>query len=170
MIRRTLISASLIAVAAGLVAPGVSVAATHTKVGPDQAFVGSVDGSLGSPEPAVIKVVCPGPATLGQTGHPLSGQTVEVNLASSVVPPPGFTGTRATSIAAFFGPPPPTATGPGQVTFKRYGVPEAIPTTLELPCSGSGVVTFIPFPESPPTSRSEGVPVEFDNVAVAPSS
>jgi hypothetical protein len=165
MVRRTLIGASLIVVAAGFIAPGVSGALTHSKIGPHQHFAGSVNGSFGAPVPAVIKVVCPGPARLGQSGHPLSGQTVEVSMAISMFSNSGFTGKNASSIAVFFGPPPPSMTGPGQVTFTRYGVPKAIPTSLNLPCSGSGVVTFVPFPESPPTSRSEGVAVDYENVA-----
>jgi hypothetical protein len=60
-------------------------------------------------------------------------------------------GYDATSIAAFFGAPPPGTASPGQVTFKRYGVTKAIPT-------------FVPFPASPPTSRSVGVAVEYANV------
>lgn len=167
MVRRTLIGASLVAIAIGIIAPGVSGAAAHGKIGPRQYFAGSVNGSLGTPKPAIIKVVCPGPA--GVSGHPLSGQTVEVGLAISTVPNAGYTGKRATSIAAFFGAQPPVPTGPGQVTFTRYRVPQAIPTSLMLPCSGTGVVTFVPFSESPPISRSEGVPVEYVNVAVTPA-
>jgi hypothetical protein len=76
----------------------------------------------------------------------------------------GYTGNSATSIGVFFGAPPPAA-GPGQVSFTRYGVPKAIPTSLELPCGGSGQVTFVPFPQSPPTSRAATVPVVFANIA-----
>ena len=163
MVRRTLVSALLMVVAAGLIAPGVCGATTHTKVGPHQFFAGSVNGSLGTPTPAIIEVVCPGPSNL--TGHPLSGQTVEVGLAISTTSSSGYTGNGARSIGVFFGPPPPSKVGPGQVIFTRYGVPKAIPTSLNLPCGGTGVVTFVPFPESPPTSRSESVAVEYANVA-----
>ena len=165
MVRRTLVGASLIVVIAGFIVPGVSGAMTHSKVGPHQYFAGSVNGSFGAPVPAAIKVVCPGPTRLGQTGHPLSGQTVEVGMAISTFWNWGYTGKNASSIAVFFGPPPPSVAGPGQVTFTRYGVSKAIPTSLNLPCSGSGAVTFVPFPESPPTSRSESVAVDFENVA-----
>ncbi len=170
MARRTLVGTSLVVVAASLITPGVSSATTHTKVRPHQYFAGSVNGSLGTPTPAVIKVVCPGPATPGQTGHPLSGQTVEVGLTASAIGNPGYTGDRATSIAAFFGAPPPSTAGPGQVTFTRYRVSKAIPTSLNLPCGGTGVVTFVPFPQSPPTSRSASVAVEFANVAATSAS
>jgi len=151
--------------AAALMLPGVSGAATHPNVRPHQYFAGSVNGSLGTPTPAVIKVVCPGPEA--QRGHPVSGQTVEVGLAVAATRNVGYTGNDATSIGAFFGAPPPTTTGPGQVNFREYGVRKAIPTSLSLPCQGTGVVTFVPFPESPPTSRSASVPVQYENIAVA---
>jgi hypothetical protein len=163
MLHRRLLGVSLVAIAVGLLVPGVSGAATHPKVGPHQYFAGSVNGSSGGPTPVIIRVVCPGPEA--QRGHPLSGQTVEVGPAASTASSIGYTGNDATSISAFFGPPPPAATGPGQVSFRRYGVPKAIPTSLSLPCQGTGVVTFVPFPESPPTSRSASVPVEYANVA-----
>jgi hypothetical protein len=145
--------------------PATAGAATHPKVGAHQYFEGLVNGSLGTTgRPALIKVVCPGPD--GRTGHPLGKQTLEVELSKAVLAGSGYTGNDATSISAFFGAPPPTAAGPGAVSFTRYGVAKAIPTSLELPCSGSGHVTFVPFPESPPTSRSASVAVEFVNVAV----
>ena len=165
MVRRTLVGISLLVVAAALMVPGVSGATTHAKVGPRQIFDGSVNGSLGTPTPAIIEVVCPGPSTVGRTAHPLPGQTVEVRLAPSAAARSGRTGDHATSIGAFFGPPPPGATGPGEVSFARYGVPKAIPTSLTFPCRGTGVVTFIPFPNNPATFRSASVPVEYADVA-----
>ena len=169
MSRRRLAGTALVVsvIATGLLLPGVSSAATHPKVGPHQYFAGSVNGSLGTSTPAVIKVVCPGPEA--QRGHPLSGQTVEVRLAVATTRSVGYTGNDATSIGTFFGPPPPTTTGPGQVSFREYGVPKAVPTSLSLPCQGTGVVTFVPFPESPPISRSASVPVQYENIAVAPA-
>jgi hypothetical protein len=167
MVRRILVGGSLVAVALTLVAPGVSGAATHARIRPHQFFAGSVNGSLGQPTPATIRVVCPGPS-IGMTGHPVSGQTVEVGRSLPAVQNSGYTGNSATSISAFFGAPPPSVGGIGQVSFSRYGVPKPIPTTLSVPCSGSGVVIFVPFPESPPTSRSASVPVRFVNIAVTP--
>ncbi len=76
----------------------------------------------------------------------------------------GYTGNGATSIGAFFGAPPP-ANGPGQVSFTKYGVSKQVPTALNLPCSGTGQVTFVPFPQSPPTSYAATVAVEYVNVA-----
>ena len=165
MVRRTLVGISLVVVAAVLIIPGVSGATTHVKVGPKQTFDGLVNGSTGTPTPAIIKVACPGPSTVGRTAHPLPGQTVEVRLATSTVARSGHAGDHASSIGVFFGPPPPGSAGPGEVSFARYGVPKAIPTSLSFPCSGIGVVTFIPFPNNPATFRSASVPVVYGNVA-----
>jgi hypothetical protein len=77
----------------------------------------------------------------------------------------GFTGANATSIVVFFGAPPPTAVattpGTGNVAFTRYGVTKAIPTSLLLPCAGTGNVYFVPLPMSPPTSRAATVRVSY---------
>ena len=157
-----LFGASLV-LAAAAPASASAGAATHGKVGPRQYFDGLVNGSLGSGKPAIIKVVCPGPAS--RTGHPLAKQKVEVSEPKAILSTSGYTGKDATSISAFFGPPPPSATGSGQVRFTRYGIAKPIPTSLNLPCSGSGHVTFVPLPQSPPTSRSASVAVKYVNVA-----
>lgn len=139
-------------------------AATHDKIGPHQYFDGLVNGSIGVGSPAIIKVVCPGPES--QTGHPLKGQTVEVTEPKAILSTSGYTGNDATSVGAFFEAPPPAANGPGQVNFTKYGVTKSIPTSLNVPCGGTGQVTFVPFPQSPPTSQAATVAVEYVNVAV----
>ena len=96
----------------------------------------------------------------------MSGQTVEVLRPEVIfVGHSGYTGKNATSIVAFFGPPPP---GPAPATpaattvmFKKYGVKKPIPTALLLPCSGNGTVSFVPLPKSPPTSRDATVRVSY---------
>jgi hypothetical protein len=138
-------------------------AANYPKVGPHQYFDGLVNGSIGVGSPAVIKVVCPGPEN--QTGHPVAGQTVQVTEPKAILPTSGYTGNDATSIGVFFGAPPPDANGPGQVTFTKYGVLKSIPKNLNLPCGGTGQVTFVPFPQSPPISRTATVAVEYVDVA-----
>jgi len=167
VVRRALVGAAVTVVVGIVALPGVSGAATHTRIGPHQHFAALVNGSAGTPAPAVIRMACPGPTFVGQTGHPLAGQTVEVRLDPAVAGGPGYTGNSARSIGVFFGPPPPSTTAPGQVSFTRYGIPKAIPTTLTFPCGGTGFVTFVPFPQSPPTSRSASVAVAYANVAVA---
>ncbi len=138
-------------------------ATTHRRIRPHQYFSGLVNGSTGQESPAIVKMVCPGP-TNGGTGHPLEGQTVEVTRAAAAVGGAGYTGTSGTSVSVFFGVLPPTGSAIGQVTFTRYGVKMAIPTSVTLPCSGSGVVGFLPFPRIPPISRAATVPVEYANI------
>jgi hypothetical protein len=74
----------------------------------------------------------------------------------------GFTGNDA-EIGAFFNAPPPAASG-GAVTttpiFRRYDVFKRLPTSLTLPCAGTGTVYFVPIPVIPP-SRAATVPVVF---------
>jgi len=138
-----------------------------------------VNGRRGnSSAPVVVSVACAGPIRPGETGHPVAGQTVEILPAASVRAHSGFTGDAATSIEAFFGAPPPAAartsatsraigsrsTGSRStdtVTFHRYGLVRPIPPSIDLPCSGTGQVTFVPFPRTPPTSRPAIVPVVY---------
>jgi hypothetical protein len=164
MLRRA-VAVGAVVLALAVVLPTTAGAATHhQRIRPHQYFSGVVNGSTGQPAPSTITMVCPGPAS--GTGHPLGGQTVEVNRTAGTNSGAGYTGTRGTSVSVFFGALPPSATAVGQVTFTRYGVPMAIPTSLTLPCSGSGVVGFLPFPRTPPFSRAATVPVEFVNIAV----
>jgi len=124
-------------------------------VGHNQVFAASVNGSTGVVAPAVIRMGCFGPLVPGQTGHPLAGQSVEVFRPEVIVADLGFTGPVSTHIQAFFGPPPPSpvapAAGPAgsNVVFTRYGVRQAVPTTVTLPCAGSGNVYFVPLPWTP---------------------
>src|SRR5439155_26917540 len=98
-------------------------------------------------------VVSPGPATPGQTGHPAGGQFVAAILTSEG---DGFTGS-ATSIVVRL-----TNTAAGGVELTRYGVARAILTTIELPCSGTGSVTFAPAPSST-ISAPDTVKVTYEN-------
>jgi hypothetical protein len=165
MSRRVVLAVSA-ALALTMLVPGASGATTHPRIRPHQYFSGLVDGSTGHPTPAIVEVVCPGPAGgTGRTGHPLGGQTVEVERATAAISSAGYTGNRGTSVSVFFGALPPSGAAVGQVTLHRYGVPAPIPTSLELPCSGSGVVGFLPFPRTPPFSRAATVPVEYANIA-----
>ena len=135
------------------------------KVGPHQIFGGLVNGKNGIDAPAEIRMACFGPVRPGQRGHPMAGQTVEVFRPEAIVGHFGNTGRRATSIVAFFGPPPPSPApatpAASTVTFKQYGVVKKIPTSLLLPCSGTGTVSFVPLPKSPPTSRDASVRVSY---------
>lgn len=128
-------------------------------IGPNQLFIALVNGKTAD---AVITVVCPFPPSTAELGSPLPGQYVEVEPeVAGTAAPFGYTGSAADSIAAVFGP---TSAASGSVLIHDYFVKVPIPTTLKLPCSGSGVVSFDPIPGSP-TARSATVTVTYGNVA-----
>lgn len=148
-----------------LVAAGVAVAAipgaalngaasgAQVPVGPNQSFVGLVNGKLAG---AQIEVLCRGPA---QTGHPVAGQTLSVQSRSRASDSSGFTGRRAHAIVTEFVPTS-TVGAPIKEMFTDYGdLP--IPTTVRLPCSGTSTVRFGPRPTSR-TARSTRVSVTFE--------
>jgi hypothetical protein len=141
--------------------------ATAPPIGPNQPFVGLVNGKAGIVTPAPILVACPGPIIPGETTHPLAGQTLVVGLAPTTTNV-GNTGPTGTTITAFQGIPPasPAATTSGLATFHRYGVAKPLPTGITVPCSGTGDITFMPLPRVPPASRAFVVRVVFINIAV----
>jgi hypothetical protein len=170
---RSPIAAAAAAVVASILTVAVSaapaLAGPRPRVGPHQAFDGLVNGHRGGATvPVSIFVSCFGPIKPGETGHPVDGQTVEILPAASVGGHTGNTGDAATSIEAFFGAPPPAGhpASPGAaarttVSFRRYALERPVPRALELPCSGTGQVTFVPFPRTPPTSKPSIVPVQY---------
>lgn len=128
-------------------------------IGPHQYFVGQVNGASTG---AVIRVACPGPVVSGQTGHPLSGQTVDaLPTTSPASSDAGYTGEAATSLRVSYG----NTSVVNTTELTRWAVTAPIPTTLNLPCSGSGTVVFAPSPTST-TARSAVVAVSYENVAV----
>jgi hypothetical protein len=165
MFRRTAraaLIASLVATIATLASESAA-GASYVRIDPRDFFTATVNGSTGRSAPVTILMACAGPIYPGETGHPLGGQTVGVKLVPA---PPGgtatigYTGNRGTSIGAFFGPPPPSSgAGSSYVSFQVYRT-KPIPIDLELPCSGSGQVIFVPLPLLPP-ARSIAVPVKF---------
>jgi hypothetical protein len=154
-----------VSLAALIIAAGTMTAsgAANAPVGPHQYFSATVNGSNGDAGRVAIWMACYGPIQPGQTGHPVRGQTVGVRLVpvpSTDTSPLGYTGNRATSIGAFFGAPQPaTPSGTSYVQFTSYGT-KAIPTSLLLPCSGTGQVTFVPLPLDH-SAHSIAVPVSF---------
>ena len=149
---------------AAVVAVGLQAGpAQASRVGPKQYFTGVINGKAGNTTtPITIKMACFGPIHPGQTGHPMGGQTLAVH---QLFPPGsgalGYTG-KDSRIGVFFAAPPPgaarlAATPP---TFTRYDKPQPLPTSLTLPCSGTGTVWFSPIPVVPP-SRSATVPVRY---------
>ncbi len=133
-------------------------------IGPQQTFAGRVNGSDGELEPVLIKIAHFGPARSGQVAHPLPGQIIEVVGPGVTTGRFGDTGSAATSILVVLGSPPPdasvTTAAVRPVRFTSYGVRLALPTAVLLPCSGTGLVTFIPIPASP-DSRWTVVPVRY---------
>lgn len=128
-------------------------------IGPNEYFQGQVKGVHSG---AVIYVVCPGPVTPGQLGHPVSGQAVQVVLGSSAAVG-GYTGSLGKSVVASFGPA--TTSAPQALTFTSYYAPQNIPTTWWLPCGGNAVIPFTPQPTSP-TAVTDHVGVTYVNIAV----
>lgn len=139
-----------VATAAGAAASPVQ---DPVPIGPNEFFAGLVNGSDGITSPAVISSGCIGPIVQGETGHPLPGQTVEVELAQPPVSSAaGYTG-NASSITAFLTWPASSVSAPELVaTFTSYYVAEPIPVTLTVPCGGQGEVSFVPVPASTPST------------------
>jgi hypothetical protein len=136
------------------------------KIGPHQAFIGLVNHNSGIKTHAQIRVACPGPIRPGERTHPLAHQPLVVTRPEVIQGKFGNTGAHGTHINAYLGIPPVATDSGGIATFTQYDTPKPIPTTLSVPCSGSGFITFIPFPRDPGTSRSFVVPVDFVNIAV----
>jgi hypothetical protein len=134
--------ASVPALAAVVILAPASLAQA-VSVGPHQYFNGEV---LGATSQSVIDVVCPATAA---SGHPAPGQTVKVTL---LVPPlsttAGYTGDDAveidTSLIYTVGT---LSVDLPIATFTQYSVTAPIPTSITLPCSGSGTMSFAPYPD-----------------------
>lgn len=146
-----LLGALVVSVAIG---PSAGAKSASTVIGPRQTFFGLVNGSATAPK---ITVACPAAVRPHELGHPVSGQTIAVRSPAPSTIPTGSTGTRATSIVAQFSTP--SATAASSVVFTRYGS-KPIPTTLLLPCVGSGTLVFSPVPTSA-TARSETMTVSY---------
>jgi hypothetical protein len=163
--------AAVAAAALVLALPAAPAAAASDPVtiGPNQYFTGVVHGFSpdGTASATIIGVACAGPANLG---HPLAGQSVEVDQA----PPPtgsstGYTGTLAKGIKVFLVWPnatSPTGTTVLVGTLTTYATLLAIPTDLWLPCSSSGQAIFAPAPAST-TSKNSVQAVNYRSNAVA---
>jgi len=127
--------------------------AAGARIGQNQLFYGSVDHHHPT---ATISMACFGPVRPLQTGHPFAGQTISVAPSVDSVPD-GFTGSKADRIEVVFATP--ASTINPRLVFFHFGT-RPLPTSLTLPCSGSGVVSFVPLPSSP-TARADSVRVSF---------
>jgi hypothetical protein len=154
LMKRIAMSLLSVGVAAGVAMAAAPAGAAGPPIGPNQLFDGFVNHHR--PE-AIILVACPGPIGPGRTGHPLAGQSLSVLPSVDVVG--GFTGSRGDAVKAeLLLPAASTATG-FSVRFNNYGT-KAIPVGGTLPCSGKGVVAFVPRPGSK-TARADHVVVTF---------
>ena len=147
------------AAAAVLLIIGTVNANASAPIRPHQHFVGRVNGH-GSP--ATVTTVCPGPST-GSTGPVAGGQTVEVRR---VLAGGGYTGPFSTVYAWFV--PAPGGPRPVQITVSAYATPSAIPTSVRVPCSGSGQVEFSSCPYLAPCAygwQPTYVTVRFVDIA-----
>lgn len=157
-------SAVLSLAVAAVTAVGLQAAPAQARpVGPKQYFTGVINGTDGNTTtPITIKMACAGPHHPGQTGHPVAGQTLAIH---QLFPPAsgtlGYTGNDS-MIGVFFTAPPPAGAGPrtGIPVFTRYDRPKPLPTSLVLPCAGTGTVWFAPIPVVPP-SRAATAPVRY---------
>jgi hypothetical protein len=150
-------TAALALAALPSVAAGASPAQDPVPIGHNQFFTGLINGH--PPGQAIIYVLCPGPVN---HGHPTGNQPIEVQ---PVVPPGstsdlGFTGSAGKSITASLAP---SATTNVLATFTSYFVKKFIPTTITVPCSGTGTVAFAPSPHSS-NSRTALLTVTFINL------
>jgi hypothetical protein len=155
---RTIRSCLRVGVLATVVSLGVAIPAQAATppIGPNQHFIGLVNKKHVG---AVIYVVCPGPAGGDRTGPPAGNQTVTVVRVASGG---GYTGSSAREIWAEF-----NKDAIHVVGFTRYNTAKAIPTSLRLPCSGKGTVTFTTCFGTLPcaaNARDDLVPVTFENI------
>lgn len=151
---------------AALAGPVAAAAQDPVPVTPNSYFGAVINGQPVSSTtlPPLIKVICPGPITPGETGHPLEGQTVEVDSLAGVADaaPVGFTGSAGTQIDA--GLTSPSGAAANLLVFKAYFAPAEIPTAWNVPCGGTGTFSFVPLPTSL-TARTLNITVEFGDVA-----
>ena len=135
MIRRLAVGVAIGASAVcGSAAAAVAAAQVQDPVpiGPNQAFVGLVNGSSSK---AVIEMACFGPSRPGERGHPLAGQTLEVQPVGPVANPVAWGGTGdARQITATY-----AISNTLEVVlakFSSYYVKAPLSTRLWFPCSG----------------------------------
>lgn len=141
---RRLVVCSILALA---IFASVGSAVAQQPIGPDQHFIGLVNGSNND---AAVYTVCGGPISPGRTGPVASGQTMSV---AEVASGGGYTGPFS-QIYAWFVPsapsPAPASAAPTMLKFSTYGDPQTIPTAIRVPCYGSGQVEFSPCPYRAP--------------------
>jgi hypothetical protein len=142
---------------AGLNAPPANAGA---QIRPHQHFIGLVNGTK---RDSVVFTVCPDRISPGETGPVAGGQKMAVERRAGGA---GYTGPFAQIYSWFV----PTATSsqPTMLEFTRYGVAQTIPTSIRVPCSGTGQVEFSSCPYLAPCAAgwvADYVKVRFENIA-----
>jgi hypothetical protein len=141
---------------------GVCSASAQQPIGPGQHFLGLVNGSNDDP---TVYVVCPGPISPGETGPVAGGQTMSVaNVASGG----GYTGLFSVVYSWFVPASPTSGATPVELKFTEYGVPQSIPTSIQVPCGGTGQVEFSSCPYLAPCAAGwvpDYVKVSFIDIA-----
>jgi len=144
MLRRSLSSvAALLVAGAGiggalLLGPAGPAAAAGEPIGSGQYFAGVVNGVRGSAAVTpIVRTICAGPVTPASVGTVAPGQSVSVVRTAKG---PGFTGVFS-SVSVWFVQPS-VVPAPQQIRLAAYGVRAPVPTTIQVPCSGTGQVEF----------------------------
>ena len=138
-------------------------ATAQTPIGPNQHFLGLVNGSDHHP---IIYTVCPGPIRPGRTGPVRGGQTLSVaDFAKGT----GDTGLFSSIYASFV--PGSTTPRPPILNFTEYGKLQQIPTVKKwwVPCDGTAQIEFSSCPYLAPCAFGwvpDFVDVTFENIAV----
>jgi hypothetical protein len=133
------------------------------QVGPKQYFYGEFFGLTSATAHDVMQVSCAGPET---TGHPVAGQYV---AAHQIFPPVttsyGYTGNSGTEIDVnlIYSVGTITVSTPTFATLTYYDTKAEIPTSLTVPCSGTGVLAFTPSPDPDGSGITSDVDVTFES-------
>lgn len=161
---RVAVASAVMLVAGGALATPAM--ADGGQVGPKQYFDGEVFGLTSSTAQDVIRVACAGPET---TGHPVAGQYV---AAHQFFPPVtttyGYTGNSGTEIAVnlIYSVGTITVVTPTFATLTFYDTKAEIPTSLTVPCNGTGVAVFTPSPDPDGSGIASDVHVTFQSPGV----
>ena len=155
---RSIVFGALFTVAA--LGMNITPAGAQEPIQPNQHFIGLVNGSNVDP---VVYTVCPGPASPGQSGPVAGGQTMSV---AHVANGAGYTGPLS-QVYAWFDQDS-SGSRPNMLKFTEYGVAQAIPSAVRVPCDGTGQAQFNPCPYLAPCVYGftpDLVKVRFVNIA-----
>jgi hypothetical protein len=165
MFRRTasrvaLASAVALVVGGALATPAM---ADGGQVGAKQYFYGEFFGLTSATPPDVLQVSCSGAA---DTGHPVADQYVAAHqIFPPVVTTYGYTGNHGTEIDVnlVYTIGTLTVSTPTFATLTYYDTRAEIPTSLTLPCSGTGTLVFTPSLDPDGSGISSDVSVTFES-------